>query len=228
MEAKKNPKYDINRRRPMFFFIGLTITLSLVIAAFEWKTVDTVSRLEIDGNMMQEDIIEVRATIQPPPPPPPKQLSYSTIKEVSDDEDLSEEIEIEIDVEVNEQTVVNEIQFEMKEEEEEEKVEEVFMIVESMPTPVGGYEGFYSFISKNLRYPGIASRNGIQGKIFIQFVVDSQGKISDPKIIRGLGYGCDEEALRVVNLGYDWKPGEQRGKPVSVRMMLPIYFKLTS
>jgi len=85
---------------------------------------------------------------------------------------------------------------------------------------------FYEYVSKNLKYPSQARRMGVEGKVFVQFVVDKDGSISQVQSIKGIGAGCDEEAVRVLQNAPKWKPGKQRGRPVRVRMVLPITFKL--
>jgi protein TonB len=98
--------------------------------------------------------------------------------------------------------------------------------VENQPAPVGGYEAFYKYIGKNIKYPDQARRMGVEGKVFVQFVVDKDGSITDVQVLKGIGSGCDEEAIRVVKSAPKWTPGKQRGRPVRVRMSVPIAFKL--
>jgi len=110
--------------------------------------------------------------------------------------------------------------------ETEEVSDEPFLIVEDMPEPIGGYAAFYQHVSNNIRYPQQARRMGIEGKVFIGFVVDEYGRLTQLKVVKGIGAGCDEEALRVVQTSPPWKPGNQRGKNVKVRMVVPIRFML--
>lgn len=109
---------------------------------------------------------------------------------------------------------------------EEEVVETVFTKVEIMPEFPGGQSRMFSFIGKTVRYPEIARENNVQGKVYIQFVVNKDGSIDEAKVLRGIGYGCDEEALRAVNKMPNWNPGEQKGKPVKVKFVLPVSFRL--
>jgi protein TonB len=104
--------------------------------------------------------------------------------------------------------------------------EEIFMAVEQAPAYPGGMGELSKFLQRNLKYPRQASTNNIEGSVYVQFVVDSHGKISDVKILKGVGYGCDEEAERVVKAMPAWAPGKQGGRAVSVRYSLPIKFKL--
>jgi protein TonB len=223
MEAKKNPKADLNKKTTLFLNIGLVISLSLVIMAFEWKFYDEGELMDL-GQVSDEfeDVMEIPPTEQPPPPPP--KIQQPEIIEVPDEEEIEEEIEVDLDVEITEETVVEEIVFD--EPVEEEVAEEIFTIVEDQPTPKGGMAAFYEYIGKKLKYPAQARRMGIEGKVFVEFVVDKDGTITDVKAIKGIGAGCDEEAKRVIQNAPKWNPGKQRGRPVKVRMILPITFKL--
>jgi len=101
-----------------------------------------------------------------------------------------------------------------------------FLLIDEMPEYPGGEAGMFEFISTNIMYPKEAKKHKIQGRVEIQFVVDENGKVVDTKVLKGIGYGCDEEALRVVNAMPKWKPAIQKGKPVRVRFVIPIRFKL--
>ena len=110
---------------------------------------------------------------------------------------------------------------------EEEVVEaEVFTIVEEMPSYPGGDAKMYEYLGKNIKYPQIARESSIQGRVFVNFVVEPDGSVSNVKVLRGIGGGCDEEAMRVVKTMPKWKPGKQRGKAVRVSYTLPVVFKL--
>lgn len=110
--------------------------------------------------------------------------------------------------------------------EEPKKEAQVFTYVEEMPSFPGGEEALLSYISRSISYPEIAKRAGVEGKIYIQFVVNTDGKVSDVAVAKGIGAGCDEEAVRVVRSMPSWKPGRQNGHPVNVRISIPIVFKL--
>jgi len=102
----------------------------------------------------------------------------------------------------------------------------IFTAVEQEPQPAGGIGKFYEYLSKNIRYPAVAKENNIQGKVFLTFVVEKDGAITDVKVLRGLGSGCDEEAMRVLRAAPKWKPGIQNGRPVRVQYQVPISFAL--
>jgi protein TonB len=114
----------------------------------------------------------------------------------------------------------------MPEEEEYDEENQLFMVVESMPEFPGGEKALQEYLKDNLQYPESAKEAGIQGRVFVTFVVESDGTIRDVKVLRGIGGGCDEEAVRVVKEMPEWKPGMQRGKPVRVQYNLPIKFTL--
>ena len=105
--------------------------------------------------------------------------------------------------------------------------QEIFQIVEEMPQFPGGEAKLMEYIGKNIKYPQKARETGIQGRVFISFVVEPDGSVSNVKLLRGIGGGCDEEAMRVVKSMPKWKPGKQRGKAVRVSYQIPVFFKLT-
>jgi TonB family protein len=103
---------------------------------------------------------------------------------------------------------------------------ETFTVVEEQPSFEGGMDAFYRYIASEMKYPLQARQQGIEGRIFVQFVVEKDGSLSDVQAIKGIGSGCDDEAVRVIQNAPSFKPGKQRGKPVRVRMVMPITFKL--
>lgn len=223
MEIKKKPEADLTKKSGMFLNLGLVLSLAIVITAFSWRSYDDGDLMnlgQVDDNF--EEIMEVPPTEQPPPPPPV--IQQPEIIEVPDEEEIEQEIEVDLDVEITEETAIEEII--VSDEPEEEVADEIFTIVEEQPTPNGGMSAFYDFVRKNLKYPSQARRMGIEGKVFVQFVVDKDGTITDVQAIKGIGAGCDEEAIRVLKNHPKWKPGKQRGRAVRVRMVIPITFKL--
>lgn len=223
MEAKKSEKADLTKKSGFFFSIGLLATMGLVVTVFEHKTFDEnqVDLMARSTNVFEE-VVEVPPTDVPPPPPP--QVQTPVIVEVPDEEKIEEEIDVKFDVEVTEDTKVQEIV--VQAEEPKEEVDEIFTIVEEPAGPKGGMPAFYKYIADKMKYPAQARRMGIEGKVFVEFVIGKDGSISDVKAVKGIGAGCDEEAVRVVQSAPAWNPGKQRGKPVKQRMVLPITFKL--
>ncbi|CAN5293369.1 hypothetical protein BH23BAC1_BH23BAC1_29250 [soil metagenome] len=224
MEEKKKPEADLTRKSGLFLSIGLVVSLALVIMAFEWRFYDDGSLVDlgkVEDNF--EDMLDIPPTEQPPPPPPV--IQQPEIIEVPDEEEIEQEIEVNLDVEITEETVVETLVFE--EAPAEEVAEEIFSIVEDQPQPQGGFEAFYKYIQKNMNYPAQARRMGVEGKVYVQFVVDKDGSLNEVQAIKGIGAGCDEEAVRVVKAAPKWKPGKQRGRAVKVRMVVPITFRLS-
>lgn len=223
MESKKTPSADLNKKTGLYLSIGLVISLAVITLAFEWKSYDSQNLVDLGSvNDDFEDVMEIPPTEQPPPPPP--KIQQPEIIEVPDEEEIEEDIEIDLDVEITEDTQIEEMVFE--EAPEEEASDEIFMIVEDQPEPAGGMAAFYKYVGDEMKYPSQARRMGIEGKVFVQFVVDKDGTITQVQAIKGIGAGCDQEAVRVLKNAPKWKPGKQRGKPVRVRMVLPITFKL--
>ena len=224
MEPKKTEKADLTKKSFLFFTVGLVTSLLLAIMAFSYRVYDDTSVKDLgDKNAIDEEILEVPPTEQLPPPPP--KIQQPQIIEVPDEKKIEEEIEINMDTEVTEETKVEEIKIAPVEEEKEDP-NQVFLVVEETAAPIGGMPAFYEFVSKKLKYPAQARRMGVEGKVFVEFVIEKDGSITDVKAIKGIGAGCDEEAVRVLQAAPKWKPGKQRGKPVRQRMVLPIAFKL--
>ena len=224
MEPKKTEKADLTNKSWLFFNIGLVITLLVVVMAFEYHTKDNTDAVDLSkNNMMLDEIMEVPPTEQPPPPPP--KIQQPQIIEVPDEEEIKDEIKIEIDVEVTTDTKVEEITIAPVIEEKED-VDQIFLVVEETATPKGGMSAFYKFVGEKMKYPAQARRMGIEGRVFVEFVINRDGSITDVKAIKGIGAGCDEEAVRVVASAPPWNPGKQRGKPVRQRYVVPIIFKL--
>ena len=216
MEPKKNPEISLEKKKGLFFQIGLVITLVIVLGAFEWKSYEKVEynlgQLNLDD--MEEEIIPItKQEVKPPPPPPPPP---EVIEIVEDDVEIEDEIEIE-DTESDEDVEI---------EIEEEDDEEFFMVVENMPEFPGGDLGLMKYIQKNVKYPAIAKEYNITGKVYVSFIVDRSGSVTNVKIVRGVDKNLDAEAMRVVKSLPKYKPGKQRGKSVRVMFTIPINFTL--
>ncbi|MEO1054819.1 MAG: energy transducer TonB [Bacteroidota bacterium] len=104
--------------------------------------------------------------------------------------------------------------------------DEVFTIVEETATPPGGMNSFYQYIAQNVQYPEQARRSGVEGAVYVQFIVNMDGSLSDIKTVKGIGAGCDKEAIRVISGSSNWNPARQRGRIVKQKLILPVTFKL--
>lgn len=226
MEPKKSEKADLTRKTGLFFNIGLLVTMLLTVRAFTYKVEDKTNLDNLAKNQnTTEEILEVPPTEQPPPPPP--KIQQPQIIEVPDEEEIEEEIEINMDNEITEDTRVEVITIQPVDEPKEDP-NEIFLVVEESAAPIGGMSAFYEYVGKKMqgKYPAQARRMGIEGKVFVEFVVNKDGSIVDVRAMKGIGAGCDELAVKVVQEAPAWKPGKQRGKPVRQKMVLPITFKL--
>jgi protein TonB len=225
MEEKKSPKANLENKKLMFMQIGMIISLLIAWLAFEHKSYD---KRQIDESLLNREVVldeeMVEITKQEEQKPQPvEQPQQTTQLEIVEDDVETEDLNINAEVEQNE--VIEE--YVAPEVVEEEVVEqEIFQIVEEMPAFPGGEAKLMEYVGKNIKYPQIARETGIQGRVFIGFVVEPDGSVSNVKLLRGIGGGCDEEAMRVVKSMPKWKPGKQRGKAVRVSYQIPVFFKL--
>jgi protein TonB len=227
MELKKSPKADLENKRNVYFMLGLVISLGLILLAFEWtaKPQKADSLGSMNAVEVEEEIIPItrEQEIKPPPPPPPPKV-VEVLNIVDDDVEIDDELSI--DTEADESTLITVAPVISAKEEEEEEEQQVFFIVEDMPEFPGGEMALRTYIANAIKYPVIAQENGIQGKVYVTFVVGKDGSVSNASIARGVDPSLDKEALRVVNTLPKWKPGKQRGKPVNVSYTVPINFVL--
>ena len=216
MEPKKNPEISLEKKKGLFFQIGLVVTLVIVLGAFEWKSYEKVDynlgQLNLDD--LEEEIIPITKQEKNPPPPPPPPPEVIVI--VEDKVEIVDEAKIET-TESDEKVEI---------EIEEESDEEFFMVVENMPEFPGGDAGLMKYIQNNVKYPPIAKEYNITGKVYVSFIVDKSGSVTDVKIVRGVDKSLDAEAVRVVKSLPKYKPGKQRGKAVRVMFTIPINFTL--
>ena len=217
MALKKTEKADIKRRYPLYIEIGMVLTLAVLIVAFR---LDMSVDDSFDVTLQEQEVVqmeEIQQTQQiekPPPPPRPPVPVEVPNDEILEDDELDLDMTLDIDV-------MPDLPPPPPPMEEEEEEPEIFVIVEQSPELIGGLPG----LQKRIKYPEIAKKAGVEGRVYLQFVVDEQGNVHDPIVTRGIGAGCDEEAIRAI-LDAKFKPGMQRGKAVKVKMSLPITFKL--
>jgi periplasmic protein TonB len=235
MEPRKTKEADLERKRTLFFQIGFVIALIIVIIGFEWKSYDRtrfdLGQLQLED--IEEEIIPITKPeeIPPPPPPPPVQQ----IEIVEDEKEIENEVEIE-ETEVTQETRIVPIE---PRKEEAPAEPEIFTIVERMPAFRGcdneptedkrfacSSQKITEYFSKAIVYPRLAVENNIEGIVYVTFVVDATGAVQDVKVLRGIGMGLDEEAIRAARAMPKWSPGQQRGKPVKVQYNVPVHFKL--
>ncbi len=227
MEVKKAPVADLEGKKTTWLLVGYIFILAILFIAFEWTKRDKIDTGEIiDAPMLtfEEEIIPITMQEKPVAPVPveAKQIS-ETIEIVEDDAEIEETI-IASDEDMGEVVEIQNIENVVVA--EPEKEEEIFQVVENMPEFPGGMAELMKYLQKNIKYPTISQENGVQGRVIVQFVVNRDGSIVDPVVLRSVDPYLDKEALRVVKAMPKWKPGEQRGKPVRVKFTLPVQFRL--
>lgn len=229
MEAKKSEKANLENKKGLFLELGLIVALAIVIYAFEFKSYDKQEedkQLTEAVSQVEEMVIQ---TQQEEPPEPPKQeveLSQTEFEIVDDNAVIEDEFKLQDFENVTDGSLLTntvEIKQELPEEEEEQPI---FKVVEQQASFPGGPTKLYEYLAKNIKYPQQARETGTQGKVYLTFVVERDGSITDIKILRDIGSGCGEEAIRVVKSMPKWQPAKQRGKVVRQQFNLPVNFSL--
>ncbi|MBI5917412.1 MAG: energy transducer TonB [Bacteroidetes bacterium] len=243
----KYPEVDTFRLSGSFRLYGIMVALILMIFAFSWTTYENqIDITKLLGTLSDEIEMETPRTAEPPPPPPPPPSAVQLV--ASDLPDI--ETTIFVDQSIDEGTAIDAPIAEKREQAAppppppppppmDNSDKEIFKVVEESPTFPGceaieekqarqkcAEELLLQFIYKTIQYPEIARENGVEGMVVIKFVVEKDGSISNKDILRDVGAGCGEEAMRVVSLMPNWNPGKQRGNPVRVQFTLPVKFDL--
>jgi protein TonB len=228
METKKSPKVNLEKKRFLFLELGLVLTLSICFAAFEWTTSESTDASL--GNLDKTELLDEEITSiklpEPPPPPPAPPISKSPEVLVIVDKPVIQDPDIFITdptktVDPKIRIVTPDV---VAPTEEDEVIP--FVKVETKPMFPGGDKELLLFIKKNSVYPEIPKDLGVEGRVFVQFVIDTKGDVTSVSIAKGVDPYLDAEAMRVVSLIPDWSPGKQRGKLVSVSYIIPINFVL--
>ena len=227
MEIKKTPKANLENKKTMAILIGLVLALGIMFIAFEWsKNEIKVYDDAIQGEFVEdEEMIEVtfRDETPPPPPPPIQETVLSDIIDIRDDKEEIQTKNFDSEDDKNKKVVIQAPIAAPVEDPEENRIH---VVVERMPEFPGGEAAMNQFINRTIRYPVIAQENGIQGRVVVQFVVNTDGKIVDVEVVRGVEESLDKEAIRVVKAMPPWNPGRQGGKNVRVKYTLPIRFRI--
>ena len=237
MIPKKNPGADLEKRKPLFFEIGMLVALAITFISFEWRSNigETIEIVDASEIVFEEEMIPItrQDEIKAPPKLPPKLRAIDVITIVEDDVELDEELEI-VEENIDQETEIEILPKEVYAEEEEEDEAQIFVIVEEMPifrpdickTKEEGDVELYKYIHKSIKYPVIATENGITGRVFVKFVVGERGYVSNVEVLRGVDASLDKEAVRVIKNLPRFEPGKQRGKPVKVSYTAVINFVL--
>ena len=229
MELKKSPKADLQNKKLLFLEIGLVISLSITLLAFNWTTSD-VKKSNLEDNAVAEEVEEVMITepLETPPPPPVEvpEIAFSDQIDIVDDDIEVEDIIIDSEDDDEFEITIMDYQEEVVEDVVEEEAIP-FQLVEEKPSFQGGDANqFSNWVNQRLVYPEIAKENGVQGRVTLQFTVEKDGSITKVKVLRGVDPSLDKEAVRVVSMSPKWKPGKQRDRAVPVTYTFPVIFQL--
>ena len=227
MEVKKSPKADLENKKTTNLLAGAIIILAVLFVGFEWSERDkkVTTDTGIETVIFEEEIIPITEQEQPKQaPPPPEAPKVEEVLEIMDNDSEVEESTIQASDDTQAAVEVKYTPVEVEEEDVEEQ--QIFQVVEEMPEFPGGMGECMKFLSKNIKYPTISQENGVQGRVIVQFVVNRDGSIVDPVVVRGVDPYLDKEALRVIASMPKWKPGKQRGKAVRVKYTVPVTFRL--
>ncbi len=229
MEVRKTKKANLENKRLLFTEIGLVAALLVVWGAFEYTSKEK-KVADLGGNeqvVEVEDMVPITQETPPPPEQAPKIPILSDQIDIVDDDikvddNLFQNLEDDANMGVEIMDYVEEVQEEVVQEEEIP-----FQLVEEKPTFQGGDANEFSkWVNKNLVYPDIAKENGVQGRVLLQFTVNTDGSVSNVKVLRGVDSSLDKEAVRVVSQSPKWKPGKQRDRAVKVTYTFPVFFQL--
>ena len=226
MEVKKSPKADLEGKRGTWLLVGYVIVLAIMFVAFEWtqRDVKVATDSGVADLVFEEEIIPITQQEEIKAPPPPEAPSVAEVLNIVEDDAKVQETAVASTEETGKAVEVKYVPVKVVEEEPEEQT--IFQVVEVMPEFPGGMGECLKFLGKNIKYPTIAQENGIQGRVIVQFVVNKDGSIVDPVVVRSVDPYLDKEALRVIQTMPKWKPGQQRGKAVRVKYTVPVTFKL--
>ena len=226
MEIKKSPKADLQNKRGLLLEIGLVVALILVIAAFAYTPKEyRIEKPDLNYAPVEEEITEITRQDQKPPEPPKKvevKVIADLLQVVTNDTKITTEVDF---AEFDENTEVVQ-QVEVVEETIED--DQPFLIAETMPSFQGGdLNTFRNWVQQRVKYPAIAQENGIQGKVTISFVVNTDGSVSNIEVLRTPDRTLSDEAVRIIKSSPKWTAAKQRNKSVRQKFVIPIDFRIS-
>ena len=226
MKTKKSPNADLEKRRPMLLMLGLVLSLGMILAAFSWET--PVRQGLVFGSPSVEpdfnDFVIPRTEPEPPKPAPKPILLVNVLATIDEGADELDPNAFDSEIKQGQAIEISPVVYNRPEETGESTV--ICQFPQQMPEFPGGMSALISFINKTVKYPALAQEVGTQGRVFVRFVVNTDGTISDAVVVRSVDESLDQEAIRVVKNMPRWKPGMQNGKPVRVSYHIPINFVL--
>ena len=227
MEIKKSEKADLERGKGTSLLIGFVMALAVMFVSLEWtqREVEDNSELFMARDVsLNEEMVPITLPEKKTVPPPPAAVTKAEVIEiVEDDADIEEDIMASTE---DQSEWVDLDNYDIVEVEPEPEEEAPFMVVEDMPEFPGGTAALLEYLRKNIKYPAICRENNIQGRVIVSFVVEKDGSIASPEVVKSVNQSLDKEAVRVISTMPKWKPGSQRGKPVRVKYTVPVNFRL--
>ena len=222
MELKKSKKANLETRRGTHLLLGLVISLALTWMAFEYKSYDQAEGIKATQTVFMEDDEFTIQTERPKEVKPPEVKPVTTVEVVDNTEEVPD---IDINIEIDPDEALE--NYTLAKDDPDEDIDEptIFVIVQDEPEFIGGESALIKYLSK-INYPQMAIEAGTQRTVYASFVVEKDGSITNIKIIRGIGNGCDEETLRIIKAMPKWKPGKQMNTIVRVQMKIPVRFIL--
>jgi protein TonB len=219
MSVRKTEEANLREEYPVWIQLGLVVALSILLIGFSW---DLQNQQQFQVDLEEQDVVEMeevqqtKQEVKPPPPPKPPVPMEVPNDEIIEDQNVDFDTSLDLDESLDTSQGPP-----PPDEGEEEEEQEVFVVVEDSPQLIGGLAA----LQGEVQYPEFAKKAGIEGRVFVQFVVDEDGNVQNPKVTRGVHKLLNEEAIRAVKQ-MKFKPGKQRGKPVKVQMSLPVTFRL--
>jgi protein TonB len=226
MKTKKNKKVNLENKKILFREIGLALTLAFVLAAFEWGVSEKSTKIFTDSRNIIDDPDIIITTSEPPTLPPvvPKPPMLTDEFEIVDNEINLPEVVI---LPPDSHLPIDITAYVPPVEAPEEDPDIPFTIVEKKPKFMGGDENeFTKWVFSKLVYPEAAKGNGVGGRVTVEFVVTATGAVTSVKVLRGVDPALDKEVVRVISSSLKWEPGEQHGKPVRVKYIFPVTFRI--
>ena len=227
MEIKKSPKADLQNKRGLLLEIGLVVALGLVILAFSYTPKEhKIDKIDNNYGPVEEQMTEITRQDQKPPEAPKKtqvKVIADMLTVVKNDTKITTDVDF---AEFDEDTEIIQ-QVEVEEEEIEDETPFLSASVEVLPTFQGGdLNTFRNWVQSNVQYPQIALENGIQGRVFLMFVIEKDGRLTNIQVLKTPDRSLSEAAINVLSKSPKWTPGKQRNRPVRVKYTLPVDFQV--
>jgi len=234
MQNKKSFKEELQAKQKSFLLIGMFVALGMSLMAFEWASFE-LEHIQVDELVVENLDVEPAVEMIQIEKPKPKQRSVVKEKEFNpiEDEPIVKVVDNKDNKAIDDPKAtidtnigVDDIKIVDLGGGDDPVIEPITTFAEKMPQFPGGVKKMYEYLGNTIRYPEIDRQIGNQGKVYLSFVIEKNGSITDLNVIRGLSKGCDREAIKAIENMPKWTPGEQGGKKVRVRYTLPVYFKL--